>query len=58
MIITIPAMCMLGGFGTQVTGSQFLVTSGIIACEIINNKILNVHRMMQTLDIRTKEIIC
>lgn len=57
MIVSIPSMCMLGQFGTQVTRSAFLITNGLVAFEIINNKILNVYRLFQTIDIRTKECI-
>jgi len=57
MLVITPSMCMLGAFGTQVTRSQFLITNGLIAFEIINNRILNVFRLMDTIDIRTKECV-
>lgn len=56
-ICIIPSMCLLGDHNRQATKSSYKMTNGMIAFEIINGKLLDVHFFGQTLDIRSKETI-
>lgn len=57
MLAVTPSMCLLDDFATKVTKSQARIVNGILAFEIIDNRIYDVHEFCVTLDIRTKETI-
>ena len=56
-IVILPSMCMLGDHGRQATRSAYKITNGMVALEVINDKLFDTHFFGQTLDIRTREVI-
>jgi hypothetical protein len=56
-MITLPGFCMLGDYGTQATKSTLLLSTGMVAIEIINGKIYQTHKFIRTLDLRSQEVI-
>jgi hypothetical protein len=50
-----PSFCMMGDHARQATRSAYKIDNGLAAFEIIDGKIVQVHRMVKTIDIRTKE---
>lgn len=57
MLAITPSMCLLDDFSTKATRSQAIILNGILAFEIINERIYNVHEFCVALDIRTKETL-
>jgi hypothetical protein len=53
----LPSMCMLDDHARKVTRSQFKITNGIYAFELMNDTIYKIHKFKKTIDIRTKEDI-
>jgi hypothetical protein len=45
---------MLGDYAHQAARSPGNVTHGIIAVEVINGEVRNIHPLIKTVDIRTK----
>ena len=56
-LIVTPAYCMLGDYAHQAARSPDSVTNGMIAVEIVDGKIVEIHRLMKTVDIRTRKVI-
>jgi len=56
-IIIAPAMAIIGEYARKVTQSRHQVTNGIIALEVVDGKLLDIHQFTNTLDLRTKEEI-
>lgn len=56
-IYTLPSYCMLGEYGVGATSSQFYITNGMIATEVVDGQVGKTIILEQTLDIRTKEEI-
>ena len=56
-LTVLPSFCMLGDYARQATRSQFSVTNGMVAYEVIDNRIVDIHTFFETVDIRTKEIL-
>ncbi len=56
-LYTLPSYCLLGEYAINITGSQYLITNGMIATEVIDGQISKTNIYKQTLDIRTKETI-
>ncbi len=56
-LILVPSMCFPGAYARQATKSIPQVTNGLIALEVIDGKILEIHQFTKTADIRTKEIL-
>ena len=54
-IVITPALCGLSGYGQQATKSVHAITTGFMAVEFVNGKILEIHEWTQTADIRTKQ---
>lgn len=57
MLAVVPPLCLLNDFGIMATQSSFLATTGMLAFEILNDRIYDVHELTSTLDIRVKETI-
>jgi hypothetical protein len=55
MIVVVPSLCGIGDFARQITKSVYQITNGIIVFEIINGKIHETYKFIETLDTRTKE---
>lgn len=53
----LPSLCGMNGFALKVTKSEYEITNGIVAWEIINGKIQEGIEFTKTTDIRTKETI-
>jgi hypothetical protein len=56
-LYTLPSYCLLGEYAINITGSQYLISNGMIATEVIDGQIGKTNIYKQTLDIRTKETI-
>jgi len=56
-LFLIPSMCGINAYGRQVTKSVSHITHGALAIELVDRKILDVHRWTVTSDLRTKERI-
>jgi len=56
-LTVLPSYCLMSDYARQATRSQFSVTNGMVAYEVVDNKIVNIHPFLHTIDIRTKENI-
>lgn len=56
LIIT-PPMCLPGDFARKVTQSVYSVSPGLIAIEIIDGRIMQIHPLLESLDLRTIEVL-
>jgi hypothetical protein len=56
-LIVTPSYSMLGDYIHQAARSPEEVTVGMVALEIIDGELVKVHELMETLDIRTKEVL-
>lgn len=56
-LIVTPSYSMLGDYSHQAARSPEEVTVGMVALEIIDGELVKVHELMETLDIRTKEVL-
>lgn len=56
-IITLPSYCGIGEFAVQVSESSFMLTNGMVACEVINGQLHQTLFFGQTIDTRTREKI-
>jgi len=52
-----PAQCFIGAHGQKATQSVSHMQIGMLAFEIINNRILETHRFMHSIDLRAEERI-
>lgn len=55
MLVVVPSLCGISDFARQATKSVYQITNGIIVFEIINGKIYETYKFIETLDTRTKE---
>jgi len=56
-LTVLPSYCLMSDYARQATRSQFSVTNGMVAYEVIDDRIVEVHPFLHTLDIRTKEVL-
>lgn len=56
-IIITPSFTFPNGYTRQAVRSPARVTHGMVVCEIVDGKLLEVKPLMKTLDIRTKEVL-
>jgi hypothetical protein len=56
-LFILPSYCMIGDHGRQVTRSQYEITHGTLAFEIVDGRIVGEKRLYKTIDIRTKETL-
>ena len=56
-LTVLPSYCLMSDYARQATRSQFSITNGMVAYEVIDNKIVEIHPFTHTIDIRTKEKI-
>jgi len=56
-IVIAPSLCLLDDYAQQATKSSYRVTNGVVAFEIINQKLYPPIKFTKTLDIRTKEVL-
>lgn len=54
-IVIMPAMCVLDDYARQATRSVFRITNGLFAFEIDGTRLVDIHQLTDTLDVRTKE---
>lgn len=54
-LIVLPAMSMIGDYGRKATKSEFIIRNGMAAAEIVDGQIVQVHKLIKQLDIRTEE---
>jgi len=54
-ITILPSMCLLGDYGKQITKSVYRISPGVVAFEVIGNKLYDTHRYGTELDLRTRE---
>ena len=54
-IVICPSMCLIDEYARQATRSAYRITNGIVAYEIINNRLYTPIKFAETLDVRTKE---
>jgi len=50
-----PPQCFIGGHGQKVTQSVSMMHIGMLAFEIVNNKILETHEFLHSIDLRVRE---
>lgn len=53
--IIIPSMCGMGSYARKVTHSDFKILNGMLAFEIVDNKLLDIHEWVVGRDLRTRE---
>jgi hypothetical protein len=53
----VPSYCGIDDHARQITKSKYVLEHGMVAYEIVDGKILDTVPLMNTIDIRTKEII-
>lgn len=56
-LLILPSMCGLGVYARQSTRSTPKLSNGMVLVQILYNKIIDVHWLVKTLDIRTKEVL-
>jgi len=56
-LIVMPPLCLMSGYARQSTKSKFTVSPGVIAVEIIDNKIVKIHPFIIPFDMRIKETL-
>lgn len=56
-LFVLPSFSMMGDHSIQVTQSKFEITHGFLVVEIIDGQIIKHHRLYETRDTRTKEVI-
>jgi len=56
-ITVLPSYCGMSEYAVSATGSAFILKNGMVAYEIVNGKLREIHPLLHTLDIRTKETI-
>jgi hypothetical protein len=56
-IAVTPSYCGLAAHGIQATRSEFQLSNGLLAFEIIDGKLVQTYPFFETLDIRTKEAL-
>jgi hypothetical protein len=56
-LIILPSYCGLSDFGQQVTKSEYLITSGMVALEIIGGELHKIHTFWREQDLRTEETL-
>lgn len=54
-LVILPALCLLGDFGVQITKSLYRLSPGMVAFEIVNDKLYKIHPLLNNLDIRTRK---
>ena len=52
-----PPQCFIGGHGQKVTQSVSMMHIGMLAFEIVNNRLLETHEFMHSIDLRVQERI-
>lgn len=55
--ILLPPMCGMGEHGRQASRSRHMLTAGLVALEVDGPGRVKVHRLIQTVDLRTKETL-
>ena len=56
-LTVLPSYCLMSDYARQATRSQFSVTNGMVAYEVVDDRIVEIHPFTHTIDIRTKEKI-
>lgn len=56
-VLVTPSYCMIGEHGRKITRSSPMVVNGMAAIEIVDGRLGQIHRLTETLDIRSKETI-
>jgi hypothetical protein len=56
-LVVMPPLCLPGDYTRKATSSVYRVSPGIVAVEIINGRIHNIHPFTCTLDMRTVETL-
>jgi hypothetical protein len=56
-LMILPSMCVIDEYTRQATRSVNSITNGLVAFEIVNGKLLDIHEYTQNIDIRTRETI-
>jgi hypothetical protein len=56
-IVVLPPLCLLGDYGHKATRSTYRLSPGIVAFEIVDNKLLSIHPFIKNIDIRVTEDI-
>lgn len=56
-IVTLPSYCGGGDNGIKASRSRDALHIGLLAFEIVNGKLLDIHRFYETIDLRTEETV-
>ena len=54
-LYVLPALCGANGFAVQVTKSEFEITNGIVAWEVIDGRVRESFEFIKTFDYRIRE---
>ena len=54
-LIVVPSLCMIDEYARKITRSNYQITNGMVAVEIIDGQIYKTYKFAETIDIRTKE---
>lgn len=57
VLVEVPSFCGMDDYAHKVTRSRFTQTHGLAAFEIEKGKIVEIHKLTKTLDLRTKETL-
>jgi len=53
----IPSYCGIDSYARQITRSTYILQHGMVCYEVVDGKILDSYPLMNTIDIRTKEVL-
>lgn len=56
-IIVVPSMCDMGAFARQITRSENRITNGMVVMELIDGRLVDIHWLTATRDMRTREVL-
>ena len=54
-VLIVPPLCGLGEHGRGATQSEFILTTGLLAIEIVDGDVRHIHEWVDRLDLRTEE---
>lgn len=56
-IIVVPSMCDMGAFARQITRSENRITNGMVVMELYGGKLVDIHWLTVTRDLRKREVL-
>lgn len=54
-IVLLPSYCGMGEYGRQATQSKYVISNGLVAAEIVDGELVQIHAFERSVDLRTVE---